>query len=573
MKFILKEMGKKWYLYLIGFIALFSSVYLDNLLPKYTKNIVDDVIMGGKVEILTSLLMAILGIGIGRMFLQYIKEVSFDTVGCMVASNYRQHIFKHVQKLSVPFFDKTNTGEIMARLTGDVDAVWGSIGFLGMLVVEVIFHVILVVKNMLGLCPRLAVLPLLCMPLVAGISIILESKVGKIYDKISDANVELNTVCEENISGVRTVKSFTQEKFEIGKFISKNKRYYELSVDQSKTFIKYYPYIQMVSQLLTIATILYGGVLVMSSDPAKQISLGTLSAFIQYCGYIVWPMEMLGWLGNEFASGFASIKKINKIMSEKPEIVNKENAIELEDVKGEITFENVGLKIGEAEILKNISFSVKPGQTLGIMGETGSGKSSLINVLMRYYDPTEGKVLLDGHDLRDITLSSIRGSVAPVTQDVFLFSDTISENVKFGKKSEITDEQVSRALKDSMCAEFVDKYEEKAETLIGERGVGLSGGQKQRISIARAFARNEKILIMDDSTSALDMETESEIQKVLQGMTDITKFIVAHRISAVRHADEIIVLKDGEIAERGTHEELLSLGGLYYETYESQYGE
>ncbi len=285
-------------------------------------------------------------------------------------------------------------------------------------------------------------------------------------------------------------------------------------------------------------------------------------------------MEMLGWLTNSFASAIASYNKINKIYGEVATVTEPSEPAHLDKVEGNISFEHVSFhKEDMHDILSDISFEVKSGQTLGIMGATGSGKTSVVSLLTRLYDATDGCITLDGVNIKDLSLKQLRSSISLVMQDVFLFSDTISENIRLGDRPGISDQTVKEASRKACASEFIEKMEDKYETVIGERGVGLSGGQKQRISIARALSKKNPILIMDDSTSALDMETEREIQKTLEEFKDTTKIVIAHRISAVKNADEIIVLDEGRIKERGTHEELLKLRGLYYETYVSQYGE
>jgi len=284
-------------------------------------------------------------------------------------------------------------------------------------------------------------------------------------------------------------------------------------------------------------------------------------------------MEMLGWLSNSFASAVASNKKLKKIYNEKTMIIEKENPVVLSEVSGRVTFDHVSFSLDGKEILKNISFDLPAGKTIGIMGATGSGKSSIITLLQRFYDVGECEIRLDGVPIRDLTLRQLRKSISPVMQDVFLFSDTINSNVKLGKRASTHNDLVRNALERAQAKDFIENMEEQYETQIGERGVGLSGGQKQRISMARAFAKKSPILVLDDSTSALDMETEHQIQENLLKVEGTTKIVIAHRISAVRHADEIIVLEDGGIAERGTHEELLEKRGLYYDTYMAQYGE
>lgn len=554
--------------YFIAVMALVISTSLDMLSPQLTKRIIDDVIGQGNLTILPYLLGGILLVGVGRMIFMYVKEYTFDVTAAKITGNMRKDIFAHIQGLSAEFFDRNNTGELMARVKDDIDRIWDAVGFVGMLLIEVVIHVSLVLFCMFTLSWKLALIPMVVMAFCGALAVFLEKKLDKIYEEISEENAKLNTVCEENLGGVRTVKAFAREKHEIQKFLSHNERYFELNMQQSRMFVKYHPYFTLVTKLLPLFMLLCGGYLVLQ----EEMSLGDLGAFIQYSMNIVWPMEMLGWLTNSFSSAVASNKKIKKIYEETAEIKEKDTPVQLADVQGKITFQNVDFKRGNNLILKNVSFTVEPGKTLGIMGATGSGKSSIIHLLQRLYDCTEGEIKMDDVNIKDLSFAQLRGSISVVMQDVFLFSDTIKDNIKLGKAATITDEMVKTASHRAQAGSFIEKLESGYDTVIGERGVGLSGGQKQRISIARALAKGNPILIMDDSTSALDMETEKEIQETLNTLQGTTKIIIGHRVSAVRHADEIIFLQDGEIAERGTHETLLAKKGLYYETYMAQYG-
>lgn len=558
----------KWH-YLFAIIALIISVSLDMLSPMLTMHIIDDVIVGRELTLLPWLLGGILMVGVGRCVFQYCKEYTFDKAGSKIASDMRLELFDHIQSLSCNYFDKTNTGELMARVKDDIDRIWDTLSYVGMLIIEVIFHTTVVLFCMYNLNAPLAIIPTLAMILCGFIAIKMENRLGDVYEAISEENATLNTVAEENLAGVRTVKAFAREKFEIKKFLSHNKRYYDLNMQQSKIFVKYYPCFQIITKLLPMTILLLGGRLVMKD----VITLGALGAFIEYSNNIVWPMEMLGWLSNSLSAGIASNKKINKIYEQKPAITESANPVILDHVEGKIEFSHVSFhKEDMHEILHDISFTVEPGKTIGIMGATGAGKTSVVQLLQRLYDATDGVIRLDGVDIRDLTFDQLRGSISLVMQDVFLFSDTITENVKLGKRDIVDLEAVRKAALAAQASSFIEKMDNTYDTVIGERGVGLSGGQKQRISIARALAKNTPILVMDDSTSALDMETEHEIQKTLHDLNHTTKLIIAHRISAVRHADEIIVLENGSIHERGTHEELMQKRGLYYATYLSQYG-
>lgn len=556
--------------YLFAVAAILIAVTLDMMSPRLTKSVVDDVIVGGDMARLKYLLLGFLSIGVGRCVFQYIKEYTFDKTASKISAQMRRDLFVHIQSLSADFFDRTNTGELMSRVKDDIDHIWDALGFVGMLIIEVVYHTCIILASMYMLNWKLALIPTAAMVLCGTIAIIMERKLGSVYEEISEENAKLNTVAEENLAGVRTVKAFAREKFEITKFLSHNQRYYDLNMTQSKVFVKYYPYFSVVSKVLPLLTILVGGKFVIDG----AMTLGEMTAFVEYSTNIVWPMEMLGWLTNSFSSAVASNKKIRRIYQETSSIKEAEEPVILEEVKGKICFDHVSFhKADHYEILHDITFTLEPGKTLGIMGATGAGKTSIVQLLQRMYDATDGCISIDNVDIRKLSLRQLRTNISYVMQDVFLFSDTINENIKLGKKMTTDFSTVKKASTDAQASEFIERMERKYDTVIGERGVGLSGGQKQRISIARALSKKDPVLVMDDSTSALDMETEHLIQETLRELKDTTKIIIAHRISAVRAADEILVLENGAIAERGTHESLLRQKGLYYETYLAQYGD
>lgn len=560
---------KNWYLYVTAIIAMLISIFLDVCAPKVTQRVIDEVIVDGKLELLAKLLFSLLAIGLGRAFFQYVKEFIFDIASMRIACDMRRNLFRHIEKLSMRYFDQNNTGELMARVKDDVDKVWNAVGMVGMLIIEGSVYVIAVLYCMVNISPKLTLIPLAVMPIVGYIAVKMENQLGTVYDEISEQNAELNTIAQENLSGVRTVKAFAREEYEIDKFKKHNKKYYDLNMRQARILAKYDPNISFLAKIQLVLIIIVGGVLVMK----EQISIGQLGAFSEYANNIIWPMEILGWLSNDLASAIASNKKINHILAEQPEIKNEKNLVFAEKLEGNLEFKNVCFSLNDTEILKDVSFKLEKGKTIGIMGMTGSGKTSIVNLIERFYDVTDGEILFDGIDARKLPLEEIRRSTAVVTQDVFLFSDTISENVRLGQRATMPEETVREAVKSASAQGFIERMTNQYETIIGERGVGLSGGQKQRISIARALAKKAPILILDDSTSALDMETEYEIQQELAALKDTTKVIIAHRISAVKNADEIIILDRGQVAERGTHQTLMEKKGLYYSTYEAQYGD
>ena len=578
-RLILARYFKKYaFVYIIAFVAMTASTFLDQLAPLFVQHIVDDVLLAHNIEPLKLLLIGILSVGVGRCIFQYTKEFLCDFAGSKIASEVRINLFQKIQSLSANFFDGINSGELMSRVKDDVDRIWDVAAYMGILMAEVIIRTITTIFFLFRINWQLALIPCAGMIAAAFIALKMEKKLDVLFGDLAQKNSELNNTAAENLAGVRTVKAFAREGFEINKFHKHNQKYYELNIDLSRVFVKYNPMIQIITRMLSVISLLLGGLIVIHGNPlmgGEKLSMGELIAFIQYVGGMIWPIEMLGWLTNGFASAKASIKRLNKIYSEMPDILDEskieEDLLSPFDVSGSVKFNNVTYKAGENKILEDVSFEIQAGQTLGIMGATGSGKTTIINLLKRMYDVSDGSIELDGVDIRQFPLATLRKSVACVMQDIFLFSDTIDGNIRLGERETMTTPTVRLALEKSHSAEFVDKMKDKEHTVIGERGVGLSGGQKQRITIARALARKTPILVLDDSTSALDTETEQEIQGVLAELSGMTKIIIAHRISAVRKADKIIVLDGGKVCEEGTHEELLAKGGLYKETYDSQY--
>ena len=571
-------------LYVIAFLAMSAGTMLDQAAPLIVQHIIDDVLIAQKTELLKWLLLGILGIGVGRCIFQYTKEYLCDFAGSKIASEIRINLFQKIQSLSANFFDGINSGELMSRVKDDVDRIWDIAAFMAILIAEVFIRTITTIYFMIRINWQLALIPVVGMIVSGIIAILMEKQLDQLYENVAQEGSEMNNVAAENLAGVPTVKAFAREGFEIAKFHKHNQKFYELNIDLSRVFVKYNPIIQIITRMLTVISLLLGGLIVIKGNPlqgGESMSIGQLIAFIQYVGGMIWPMEMLGWLTNGFSGAKASVKRLNKIYSQMPEITDScriANDEELNsalfspyDINGKIRFDHVSYKSGNKTILDDVSFTIEAGKTLGIMGATGSGKTTIINLLKRMYDVSSGSILLDEIDIRDLPLPTLRRSISCVMQDIFLFSDTIDGNIRLGARESISTAQVRSALSQSHAAEFVDRMEEGENTVIGERGVGLSGGQKQRITIARALARKTPVLVLDDSTSALDTETEQEIQEVLSQLQGMTKIIIAHRISAVRKADTIIVLDKGRVAEAGTHEELLAKGGLYKETYDSQY--
>ncbi len=567
MKRIIQYMIKYWWIYMLGLISMCIGIFVDMFNPVFTGRIIDEVIVEGNHNVFTTLALGLIMITVIRAIMGYAKEMLFDYVGVNIQAELRQKMFDHIQSLSYNFFESKNTGELMARIKEDAERVWEGASFGIMLAIEMLISLIVAAYLMFRISPMLSVITLVTLPILGWIAISLEKQIGKTYEEISEQNAILNTTAQENIAGVRLVKAFAREKHEIKKFLAKNEGYYKLNYSQARIWSIFYPRIEFISSILPVLVITIGGTFVISDE----LSIGTLIKFMGYSYMVIWPMRALGWITNVMAEAFASARKIDTVFSCETEIENKENGINKENIDGRVVFDNVSLTLNETDILKNISFTVEPNKTLAIMGATGSGKSSIISVLTRFYDHTEGHIKIDGDNIGDYDLHNLRSHISVVMQDVFLFSDTIEENILFGVKEATTHDIMIDKSMAAQAHDFIDRMDDNYQTVIGEKGLGLSGGQKQRISIARALTKKANILIFDDSTSALDMETEFRIQHEIEKLENMTKIIIAHRISAVKKADEIIILDNGEIVERGSHQELIALKARYYETYQEQY--
>ena len=543
---VLKYVSKYKSMLIIGTLFMLAVIGVDLFIPYLQQIFIDDGVIAGNNNIIIKVLLGMLLITIVKAIFGYLKEFIYDLLSVKVHEDIKNDLFNHIQKLEFKYFDNINTGELMSRIGEDVENIWQTIGFGLRLFIENIIYFVVSTVILFKLNFTLA---LACFIIMIPIGL------------ISDQTAKINTTAQENIAGVRLVKAFSREKYEITKFLKMNRSYYDLNMKQAKIIGDFFPPIEFLTNISLVIMIVFGGYLVMK----ENITIGVLVAFSGYIWNLIWPMRMLGELIDLLSRNSASAKKIFEIMDREPEIKSKEKSYKNDDLKGDITFNNVSFKYNDEYVLKNINLDIKAGDTVAIMGTTGSGKSTLINLIGRYYDLSEGSIQIDNVDIKDYDLDFLRKNMSIVPQDTFLFSDSIINNIKFSNENAQTKE-VEKAASLACALDFIEELEEGLYTEIGERGLGLSGGQKQRISIARALVRNSKVLILDDSTSALDMETEHELLKNLS-KRDVksTTFIIAHRISAVKNADIIIYLENGEIKEKGTHEELLKLKGKYFD--------
>lgn len=546
-------------------LCLILSLVLDAANPFLNKMIIDKAFPEKNSKLLFLILAGLIFVTLSRAIFGFYKEYIFDKVGLNVFQDLKDMLFNHMQSLHFKYFDNMNTGELMSRLGEDLENIWRSLAFGFRLLIEsgLNFLLALVILGFTNF--KLTVIILIILLPIAYFAVSFEKKIDKNFEEISDHTAVLNTTAQENIAGVRLVKAFAREKHEIQKFFTKNKKNYDLNNEQAVIISNNFPLIELLTSLAVIAMICIGAFFVVK----KQMTLGDLAIFSGFVWNMIWPLRELGWLMNMAAQFNASTKKVLHIMDTKSEVFDKENLKHIK-IKGDVEFKNVTFAYNDEVVLKNVSFKSKAGDTVAIMGTTGSGKSSITSLIGRYYNYQSGEVLIDGVNNNDILLDDLRSSMSIVPQDTFLFSDTIRNNIKFGNR-EASDEDIKKAIK-LACADFIFNFEEGLDTLVGERGVGLSGGQRQRIAIARAIVRKSPILVLDDSTSALDMETEYSLLKNLKSInTKTTTFIIAHRISAVKNADLIIYMENGEVKELGTHDELVKKHGLYYEVYEEQF--
>lgn len=555
----------RWY-YILAIIGMIISIGLDLINPQLVKILIDEVIILGNNSLF---LIALLGLGIvtfSRGILGYVRDCLCDYGSQKIVKKMRTELFNHLQTLSFSFYDQKDTGELMSRIKEDIDNIWQAISFGAILFLEQVVYFFLASIILFTINWKLALIIMSFMPLIAIITIRLEKEISNIFSKISDQAAVVNTTAQENIAGTRLVKAFGREKYEFQKFLKENTHDYNLKMEQASIWSKYFPAIEFLSNVVIVLAITIGGSLVINDE----LTIGELVAFSQYAMMLIWPMRLLGWLTNLLAECRASVKKIDKLFQTQSDIKSPLKPILPSQIKGDILFEKVSLTIDGVNILKNISFEVKAGKTLAIMGMTGSGKTSILNLIPRFYDCSSGEIKIDGINVKKWPLKNLRQEIAMVMQETFLFSDTISANILLGA-SENNTKELRAALNDAMIGDFIQGLPQNLYTEIGEQGVGLSGGQKQRLAIARALYKKGHILILDDATSNLDMATEALVQKAIAQKKKLTKIIIAHRISAVKDADEIIILEQGSILERGNHQSLLAKKGRYYETYCTQY--
>lgn len=554
---------------LFGMVLVTLISVLAIVKPIVSGSIVDDVITAGNYDLLPKLIALLIFITIIRGVLRYWSQVIFETCSQEVLYSMRDKVYRKLLLEDFAFYNKKRTGDLLSRQTGDMDAIRHFVAFVIYQVYELVFLFFFALIMIFATSWKLALCMCIVLPF-AGIVTMSQRKHGRpLFQKIREQFSSLNTFVQENISGNRVVKAFAKEDFEIEKFNKENDAYRDAELEAAEIWTKYVPLFEFLSNMLTIILMLVGSIMVVNGS----MTLGDYVTVNGYLWMLTNPLRQIGWRINDIQRFTTSVEKIYATYSEEPKVRIPKKPIEKKKFKGEVEFKNVSYSADDEAIIKDVSFHVKPGQTVGILGSTGSGKSTIMNLLCRFYDVTDGEVLVDGFNVKDLDLYNLRQNIGMAMQDIFLFSDTIEGNIAYSRPN-CPFEQVKKAAIMADANHFINTLPDGYDTIIGERGVGLSGGQKQRISLARALLKEPSILILDDTTSAVDMETESYIQKQLKSINhSCTTFIIAYRISSIKDSDVILVLDNGRIVEKGSHEELLQNNGYYATVFRHQYGE
>ncbi|CUS88670.1 ATP-binding cassette, subfamily B [Candidatus Kryptobacter tengchongensis] len=553
----------------LGVLAILISEAFYVLIPILIGRAIDSLKSGVTGEKLLWFASLVIGSTLLSGIASFFVRQTIIVASRKIEYDMRNDFYRHVQSLHYLYFRDKKIGDIMAYATNDIPAVRNFLGPGIMYSVETVIEFVVILGIMFSMNFKLTLVTLIPLPLISY----LVYKIGKIvherYEDIQEHFGTITTVAQENISGIRVIKSYVREDYEIEKFRKLSFEYMLKNIKLIKIQSLTYPLMILITGISIILVVWYGGYQVIKG----MMTLGQITSFLIYLGYLIWPMIAFGWIVNLTQRASASMDRLLEVFKVEPEIKDTEETdFSIKEIKGEIKFKNVWFRYPDSEnyVLKNINLDIKQGQTVGIVGYTGSGKTTLVNLIPRLFDPDKGEVLIDGVNVKKIPLKVLRESIGYVQQEVFLFSDTVKNNITFGVDG-VSDEKVFEVAKIAHIYDEIMEFQDKFNTIIGERGITLSGGQKQRLSLARALIKDPKILILDDSFSSVDAYTEETILKNLKEFRKgRTTIIISHRITAVKDADFIIVLDDGEIVEQGTHDELIELGGVYADLYQKQ---
>jgi len=559
-----------WLLATGAFLGLLISTAARLVIPRLTQTIIDDGIGAGRLNVAVWAAVGMVGMAIAGALFSFLQGVLSARTAQGVAYDLRNQLYAKIQSLSFSYHDRAHTGQLLTRATSDVEMVHQ---FVGMGFIQFLSAILMMTGSIALLFAtdwQLALITLVLVPLTFGLFAFFAGRARPLFMRIQQRLADLNTVLQENLVGVRVVKAFAREDYEARRYALANRRLFELNLTVGRLTATAIPLVFLIANLALLAVYWIGGYQAI----AGRLSVGRIVAFANYIMMAFFPMMMLGMIMAMISQAGASAERVFEILDAQSEVVEKPDAIELPPIQGRVAFEHVSFRYfgGGEPVLKDVSFVAEPGQTVALLGATGSGKSTIINLIPRFYDVTEGRVTIDGYDVRDVTLDSLRRQIGIVLQETTLFSGTIRDNIAFGRLDAPVSEIIAAA-KAAEAHDFIMSFPQGYDTPVGERGVTLSGGQKQRIAIARALLLDPRILILDDATSSVDYETEYRIQQALERLMEgRTSFVIAQRIATVLNADQILVLERGEIVARGTHEELLDESPVYAEIYYSQSG-
>lgn len=561
---------RKYRFKLLGGLILTTFISVLAIVNPYVSGmIVDDVIQGGQYDLLWKLVLILLLVTLVRGVLRFFYQVIFEVCSQGVLYDMRDVVYRRLLTEDFAFYSKKKTGDLMSRQTGDMEAIRHFVAYIIYQVYENILLFCFALFMIFTVNVKLALCMLIVLPFTAITTSKQSKEVRPTFQRIRDCFSSLNAFVQENVSGNRVVKAFAKEDFEIEKFNKENDAYMDAQLNSSKVWMKYLPIFEVLAYVLNVVLMLYGGWMVITGE----MTIGNLVTVNGYLWMLNAPLRMAGWWVNDTHRFITSVEKIYTTFVEEPLVKMPPAPVSRKHMEGNVEFRHVSYNADDEDIVKDINFAVKKGQTVGILGSTGAGKSTVMNLLCRFVDATSGEVLVDGVNVKDWNLYDLRDNIGMAMQDIFLFSDTIEGNIAYGRPN-CTFEEIHEAAVMADANHFIKAMPEGYDTIVGERGVGLSGGQKQRISLARALLKKPSILILDDTTSAVDMETESYIQQQLGKLNgQCTIFVIAYRISSIKDADQILVMDNGRIIEHGTHQELLANNGYYASAFHHQYGE